>query len=404
MSLESLWEAVNQGNRVVWPDDSWEPAAGTEVVAPKILALVRADTRPALFDYQRELASQLRDRFLRDRSRLILSLPTGGGKTRTAICGLLSALSLRGDLRVFWLAPTKELLNQAFSEFCRLWQQTGSAPDVAVAHRRVVIERPSVSFITPQQVRPGMAADIVVFDEAHQVAAPTFRRTVTSLLEKGELGALVGLSATPGRVQVGEGETLVEMFDGHMLTSPLLGDDPVRELQNRGVLSQLRFSPLSRRAPDSIQTPERIRIASRAVRLAVAEGSKTLVFCESVAAARVTAAHLQTKGVRASFVDGGLPDRLRQERLAMFADGRIEVLANQKLLTAGYDLPAVSTIVLQRLVGSPIEFEQIVGRAARGPLTGGSASSRVWQFEDHLALHGLPTSYYRYRDYGWRNA
>jgi DNA repair protein RadD len=78
-----------------------------------------------------------------------------------------------------------------------------------------------------------------------------------------------------------------------------------------------------------------------------------------------------------------------------------QVLANQHLLAVGYDCPAVTDVVIQNKISSLILFEQIVGRAARGPLTGGSRVASVWEFEDHLALHGLPQSYYRYRDYDW---
>ena len=92
----------------------------------------------------------------------------------------------------------------------------------------------------------------------------------------------------------------------------------------------------------------------------------------------------------------------RRRRLAQFAGGNVHVLCNQKLLTAGYDFPGVTDVIIQGRVGSAIQFEQIVGRVARGPRTGGTKFGNVWQFEDHLKIHGLPQSYHRYDTAGWR--
>ena len=33
---------------------------------------------------------------------------------------------------------------------------------------------------------------------------------------------------------------------------------------------------------------------------------------------------------------------------------------------------------------------------------GGNAIATVWQFEDHLSLHGLPASYHRYEEFDWK--
>ena len=79
------------------------------------------------------------------------------------------------------------------------------------------------------------------------------------------------------------------------------------------------------------------------------------------------------------------------------------VAADALVLATGYDCPAIRHVILATQIRSPIMFEQIVGRASRGPLVGGHAKSTVWQFDDHLAAHGLPQSYYRYSDYDWRD-
>ena len=70
----------------------------------------------------------------------------------------------------------------------------------------------------------------------------------------------------------------------------------------------------------------------------------------------------------------------------------------------GYDCPAVSNVVLTMPIGSVTLFEQLVGRASRGPATGGTAQSKIWQLDDHLTIHDYPKSYSRYREFDWSNS
>ena len=53
-------------------------------------------------------------------------------------------------------------------------------------------------------------------------------------------------------------------------------------------------------------------------------------------------------------------------------------LQNARLLVAGYDLPMVDSVILTVPVGSAVAFEQIVGRAARGPAVGGTARATIF--------------------------
>ena len=91
----------------------------------------------------------------------------------------------------------------------------------------------------------------------------------------------------------------------------------------------------------------------------------------------------------------------RREVIQDFASGKTAVLTNYRILATGYDCPAVSDVALLSRVGSAVQFEQMVGRACRGPKTGGAASATVWDLDDHLQLHGLPESYFRFNNFDW---
>jgi len=239
----------------------------------------------------------------------------------------------------------------------------------------------------------------VIFDEAHQLGARTFQQAVEALLDSGKDAGFLGLSATPGRYSKLETEGLVRLFDRTLLHSGLLAPNPVRVLQRWGVLSRLSFRQVSE--GHQISEESRIRsIVELCLKLA-SRDRRVLVFSGTVAGAMVTAGLLRSRGVEARAVHSNLTTEDRDALISQFGTGHVRVLTNQRLLSTGYDCPAVSDVVLGARVGSPILFEQMVGRAARGPLTGGDSTATIWQFEDHLAIHGLPQSYYRYRDFDW---
>ena len=387
------------------------------------IRLRRADTVPPLFAYQRELVEAVEDlcRAPRGRNVGLLTLPTGAGKTRTAAVALMRILTNGEAGLAMWLAPTRELLGQAIATLESVWRLDRGAADLELVRADMLAKFPSdvgrgVVLATPQmmvsRLRRGKMpnVDVVVFDEAHHVEAPVFRRALEEL--RGvQSAAIIGLSATPGRTSERETERLVGFFGGRLLRSSRLGRDPISALQSRGVLARVAFKdvPLtddgrrpvnSRKGGGAVSEMNRFRAV---VRLAGGLGrrSRVLVFAESVDHARLLAAALRCQRARAVAVSSRDREATRRNRLRAFERGELSVLVNRRLLATGYDCPAVRHVVLATRIGSPILFEQIVGRASRGPLVGGHARSTVWQFEDHLATHGLPQSYYRYSDYDW---
>lgn len=370
------------------------------------LKLARSATTPELFDYQEDLVRAVEQVYL-DRSVALLSMPTGAGKTRTAVAAVLALMAEAGCKRVVWLAPSVELVDQAIRTFQVIWRDFGAAPDITLSRRFSRREEGFIWLTTPQTVSAALSRsrslatwELVIFDEAHQLGARTYRSATEALRTEG-ITALVGLSATPGRTLPGETEALVELFGGRLLRSDRLGSNPVAALQKRGVLARLNFRKFSQRLVAKDDEPERILIAARAAQELFRRGRHVLVFAASVAGAYLLQDILRGLDVPAQAVDASLNDRERAAAIDAFARRETAVLINQRLLATGYDCPAVTDVFLLAQVGSAILFEQMVGRAARGVKTGGSRVATIWEFDDHLALHGLPSSYYRYRDYEW---
>jgi DNA repair protein RadD len=380
------------------------------------------------FAYQNELIGSIHELFQTRPTTALLSLPTGGGKTATATRAIIELLNTGVIKRCLWAAPARELLDQAHQTFIRYWRANGTAEGVRLTacHQGAdfawTADR-QISLVTLQmlskRVGPGgrqkdFSADCLVVDEAHHAAAPTYHRALDGL--RDNVGVLLGLSATPGRREYSSSMDLLSLFSRNLLTAPSLGRHPVRALQDAGVLSRLTFHQVrvDSRIPGIVRGathtgvpsgqlaahPARLAAAVQAVAEASAIG-RVLVFAHDLAHAAALTALLRDRGINAGALSGNLGVGERERTLGAFATGALTVLVNVRVLTAGYDLPALPSIVLAAPVASPILFEQMVGRVTRGPLVGGTAEGHVWQLDDHLKMHGLPRSYHRFGDLGW---
>ncbi|MEO8035203.1 MAG: DEAD/DEAH box helicase family protein, partial [Acidobacteriota bacterium] len=230
--------------------------------------------------------------------RCIVTLPTGGGKTRVAVESISFWMYDRYDPSadrsnrgtVVWLAHTEELCEQACACFRQVWQASEDVPPMALirfwgsytkdlVQRQQSLEdallRPTVIVSTPHRLASlfdgnaqGSAAaldairanlGLIVVDEAHRAAAPMYRKLLALLSDVNTPKiSIVGLTATPFRMEyLGDDpergtQDLKEIF--HKIVEPIqtLGENPRLKLQEMEVLAAPLF--------DSIETGTRIRI------------------------------------------------------------------------------------------------------------------------------------------------
>lgn len=85
---------------------------------------------PPLHDFQQEVLHGLRSLLARGtgRRRAVISLPTGGGKTRVTVeAAVRLVLAPKGPNRsVVWIAQTDELCEQAVQAFRQVWVNLGA--------------------------------------------------------------------------------------------------------------------------------------------------------------------------------------------------------------------------------------------------------------------------------------
>lgn len=391
------------------------------------------NVRPAyaLFAHQARAARRTLTKLAAEPRRVLLHMPTGAGKTRTAMHVVSQFMLANPDRAVVWLAHSEELCDQAAEEFARAWGSLGNrevrisrfwgahAPDldkiggsfvVAGLTKTYAAARRSIGVIG----RMGSQTGLVVMDEAHQAIAPTYRLILDALVEPFQDVGLLGLSATPGRSwddQEADRE-LSAFFKRNKVTLEIEEyDNPVEYLIAEGYLAKAEFKPLPISGDLELSAAEISRIETEfdipddvLERLAVDEvrnlsilleieqlsrrHQRVIVFATTVEHSNLLAHALKARGTWAVSVTGSTPSSERTIALEQFKSDAFEarVLFNYGVLTTGFDAPRTSAALIARPTKSLVLYSQMVGRATRGPRAGGNARAEIVTVVDS----GLP--------------
>lgn len=100
---------------------------------------------------------------------------------------------------------------------------------------------------------------------------------------------------------------------------------------------------------------------------------RVLVFANGVSHAHNIALILSARyKLKAKSVDGTMNSGLRRQTIHDFREGSINVLCNHGILTSGFDVPQIDTLLICRTVGSNALYTQMIGRGQRGKVAGGT--------------------------------
>ena len=332
-------------------------------------------SRRTLRDYQEEAVAGF-VAALRETGRGQVVLATGLGKTvvlAEALAELFRAEAVPYD-RALVLASTRELVDQLHRAF---WDQI---PKWIATHRLVGGETPShwdgVTFATIQSVASRIEElpdfGVVFIDEAHHVGSETFRR-VTNHLSHAMIG---GVTATPWRgdrydidALLGPPVTRIGIAEGLRrgflceADYRLLADNIDWELVKTRSRNSYSISQLNR----LLLLPTRDEEAAKSIREAFeAEDRRaTIAFCSSIAHAKSFAATLRLFGFRAQSMTSDMDARERDQTMASFRKGSLDIVTTRDLFNEGVDVPDVDMIVFMRVTHSRRIFVQQLGRGLR---------------------------------------
>ena len=392
--------------------------------------------------YQRKIIDNLRElltspKLANVQRRGLISLPTGSGKTRIAVQGIVEAMRDREfEGGVLWVANRDELCEQAVESWQQVWSAIGSERTVlrvsrmwggqerpaSTNERHVVVA--TIQTLLQRMVKDSLGYEflrdfsLIVFDEAHSSIAPSFNAVMREIgfgrVQRPDDPFLLGLTATPYRGR-NEAETrwLVNRYDKNRLDHGTFesreSDGVIRELQKGKYLAladhsiipggdypvtpaqvrQARNTPWLdpqtelRIAEDANRTDRIIEAYERQIRDRP-ENWPTLVFAISVDHAKALAAILNARGVSARAVWSDTERYTRRQVVDQFRSGDINVLVNYGVFREGFDAPKTRAIIIARPVFSPNSYFQMIGRGLRGVNNGGNERCLILDVNDNI--------------------
>lgn len=383
----------------------------------------RAEVTPrfGLFAHQANALQRVETLLSQEPRRALLHMPTGSGKTRTAMNAVANYLRSRDRGVVVWLAHSEELCEQAAEEFAKAWESLGSRPvslvrfwgvhdfDLSTVADGVVIAGLRKAYSTlvrdDHQLRALAAKDpFVVMDEAHQAIAHTYRLLIELLMRPGGGAQLLGLSATPGRTwnDPDADRELSQFFGTRKVSLRIPGfDNPVSYLIDAGYLARPTYRFVEsgsgvalsqqemRKLSETFELPatvlERLAADQQRNLLIVHHAEdllrrhrRVILFAASVQQSDLLAAVLAARGHRASSITSKSGAE-RGETIAAFKDDDDvpKILCNFGVLTTGFDAPKTSAALISRPTSSLVLYSQMVGRAMRGTSAGGNAACEI---------------------------
>lgn len=402
------------------------------------LVLGRPGLKP-LHDYQESASEEIRKILRTEGSaagKAMIELPTGAGKTRVAVESIVKSFlaeEIQGP--ILWIAPSAELCEQAFQCWSEVWREFSDERALLIGRlwSKHDVSEPetnlSVIIATDAKLDTSIVNNpnydwlaiptAVIVDEAHVAGeSQRYTRIFTWLGVDGRHHdrPLLGLSATPFKGRKPEAtDRLAARFGRNLVNS--LGDDPIAELQRRGVLSRVtrevldgtnieldqkelnavaQFNKLSATVLAKIEADEKrtTRIIDHVVQLP--EDWPVLIFTSSVLSAQISAALLRSLNVSAESISGTTRPHERRRITNSFRRGDTRVLVNCDVLTQGFDAPLVRALYIARPTLSPGLYMQMVGRGLRGRLNGGSDECLIVDLQDSITNLGRNLAY---RDY-----
>lgn len=301
--------------------------------------------------------------------------PTGSGKTimLSAVAGSLLA---EPDAKACILAHRTELTGQNRSKFERV--NPGLKTSVFDANEKSWDGNATFAMVQTLSRKTNLdqlpTLDLLVIDEAHHAASPSYRGVIDQVLVKNPKAAICGLTATPNR---GDGKGLREVFSnvadqitlGEMIASGHLVPPRtyVIDVGTQEALRKVRRTAIDFDMNEVANILNKTLVTESVINnwKAKARDRKTIVFCSTVEHATDVCTAFNGAGIESVLIHGELSDGERKERLAAYENGSTQVVVNVAVLTEGYDYTPTSCVVLLRPSSYKSTFIQMVGRGLR---------------------------------------
>lgn len=346
-----------------------------------------------LRDYQDTILDEVRDAIRAGFRKILIVVPTGGGKT--VIAAQMVKLAADKLRRSMFLAHRRELIYQCARKLVAFGVDHGilmageypyGAADCQVASIQTVAAR----CLTTDKL-PLPNSDIVIVDEAHRSLAPTYLTLINHYGEE----VVIGLTATPIR---SDGKGLGHVYD-YMVVGPT-----IRWMIDHGHLVEpVHFAPT---IPDLTGVPikggdyDPVALQAKMNKRALvgdiveqwfrlASDRPTIAFASGVKHSINITDEFRKAGIRAAHIDGDTHLDDRKQIIRGLHNGDVQVVSNYAVLTEGFDEPKLSACILARATKNLGVFIQMGGRTLRPDE--GKTDSRIIDHSGNVYEHGFLT-------------
>lgn len=407
-----------------------------------------------LFDFQAKVVFDTLKKIELSLSRALIQMPTGTGKTRTAMDIIVRLLNQSEEpLQIIWFANRQELLDQAYDAFTHVWTHAGKGeidivkfwgnePTPEITKEKCVL---FIGYAKFNYFKGQLNPNYIICDEAHQILATFYNETVESLVDSGIGTRLIGLTATPGRgISKIQNEKLIKKFRDCLVPLEIFNEEErelyegnvVKYLEDQNILAKANSVKLHTAFEYELSEEEwkslkilyegdhpewsskfleklandniRNTIIVEELKKYAEEGKKILYFSVNKYQAQLVSVALQKIGISSVYVDDSTDKIFRKQIIKKFKDtDEISVICNFNIFAVGFDVPDLDVVFIGRPVNSPVLFNQMVGRGTRGTKMGAKNDSFILvQVMDKIKSKFMdfdPYEQYRFWDEYWKD-
>jgi superfamily II DNA or RNA helicase len=320
------------------------------------------DAAVMLRAHQHDMLDRLKtEREIHGRHRNLLVAPVGTGKTAIAAFDYKRLREQhQRDLRLLFIGDRVAAVQQAQQTYRSILMTPEFGEHLYGGELPV---RWSHVFATVQSLRriedelPPDHFDVIVIGEFRGAALPA----IADVLERFAPMELLGLSSDPGQA---DGQSIHDMF----FNSRIAGEIHLHEALARGLLTPLHYvgvadgtdlQPLSwkhgqydtaslKSVLDSNAARAQLVVKAVRDRIPDAMAMRAVGFCVSIAHAEFMAEFFRSAGLRSTALAAAAPLSEREQALSALRNGNLQAIFCVDLLSDGYGIPEVDTLLLLR--------------------------------------------------------
>ena len=328
--------------------------------------------------YQETVIDDSLLRFNQGKTRLLIEMATGLGKTYT-VAHLIKQILKQGKIkRVLFLAHQVEILLQSVTAFKNVlgigtYSFSACFGGANPEHTDFVFGSFDTLF-TKITVLEKEMFDVVIVDEAHHTPAITYATVVKHFHPK----LLIGLTATPFREDNKDVLAFFGGAEGHIgkydlawalrhnqLAYPkyLVLLDDLNQSRITQLSEGMSINDLDQHLFLHKKDEEVVRIIEKTVKEKQIENTKGIVFCRTIKHINYLIQFFPAGS--ATFVHSQMTDQQRWQNIRDFREGNYRYILVRDLFNEGVDIPETNLLIFMRYTGSHTVWLQQLGRGLR---------------------------------------